>query len=259
VVPVAAAALAALFFLQAVVRLRRRGRTDLAGWDRIVLFAAGVGLSVFALAGPLDRIADDKLLSAHMGQHVLIGDLGPALMIAALRGPLLVFLLPAPVLAPIARNARARAFLGALLRPRVAFSLWAANLAVWHVPYLYDAALAHQGVHDIEHLCWTVAGILVWTLLVDPGSLRRVSVGGRVALAAALFAAGQILTDVLVFTFTPLYPAYHGAYGISAVTDQQLSGIVMMVEQLVTLGTCVALLLRPRWRRTRAARLAAAT
>jgi putative membrane protein len=259
VVPVIAAAVAALLFLQAVVRLRRRGRADLAGWDRIALFAVGLGLSVFALVGPLDRIADDKLLSAHMGQHVLIGDLGPALMVVALRGPLLVFLLPAAVLAPLARSTGVRAALGALLRPRVAFSLWAANLAVWHVPYIYDSALAHPGLHDFEHVCWAICGILVWTLLVDPGSHRRLSVGGRVALAAALFAAGQILTDVLVFSFTSLYPAYHGAYGISAVTDQQLSGIVMMVEQLVTLGTCVALLLGPRWRRSRAARLAAAT
>ena len=64
---------------------------------------------------------------------------------------------------------------------------------------------------------------------------------------------------MLVFSFTPLYPFYHGAYGISALTDQQLAGIVMMVEQLLTLGTCVALLLRPRWSRARRARLAAAT
>jgi putative membrane protein len=259
VIPVIAAAVAALLFLQAVVRLRRRGRPDLAGWDRIALFAAGLGVSLFAVVGPLDRLADDKLLSAHMGQHVLIGDLGPALMVTALRGPLLVFLLPAPILAPLARSARLRAFLGTLLRPRVAFSLWALNLAVWHVPFIYDGALAHEALHDFEHLCWTLCGILVWTLLVDPGSHKRLSVGGRVALAAAMFAAGQILTDVLVFSFVALYPAYHGAYGISAVTDQQLAGIVMMVEQLATLGTCVALLLRPRWRRARAARLAAAT
>ena len=258
-VPVIAAAVAALLFLQAVARLRRRGRADLAGWDRIALFAVGLGLSVFALVGPLDRIADDALLSAHMGQHVLIGDLGPALMVVALRGPLLVFLLPAPVLARFAHNAGVRTALRTLLRPRVAFSLWAANLAIWHVPNVYDAALAHPGLHDFEHVCWAICGILVWTLLLDPGAHRRLSVGGRVALAAALFAAGQILTDVLVFSFARLYPAYHGAYGVSAVTDQQLSGIVMMVEQLVTLGTCVALLLRPRWRRNRAARLAAAT
>jgi putative membrane protein len=257
VIPIVAAAVAALLFAQAVVRLRRRGRADLAGWDRVALFALGLGVTLFALVGPLDRLADDELLAAHMGQHVLIGDLGPALMVTALRGPVLVFLLPAPVLAPLARSARVRAVLGALLRPRIAFALWVTNLAVWHVPYLYDAALAHQDLHDFEHLCWTVCGILVWTLLVDPGSHRRLSVGGRVALAAALFAAGQILTDVLVFSFTPLYPFYRGAYGISALTDQQLSGIVMMAEQLVTLATCVALLLRPRWTRGRAARLAA--
>jgi len=241
------------------VRLRRRGRADVAGWDRAALFGLGLAVTVAALVGPLDRLAEDKLLAAHMGQHVLIGDLGPALMVTALRGPLLVFLLPAAVLARLARSARVRAVLGTLLRPRVAFSLWAANLAIWHVPYLYDLALAHQGLHDFEHLSWAFCGILVWTLLVDPGSHRRLTVGGRVALAAAMFAAGQILTDVLVFSFTPLYPAYQGAYGISAVTDQQLAGIVMMVEQLATLGTCVALLLRPRWRRSRAARLAAAT
>jgi putative membrane protein len=258
VVPILAAALAALLFAQAVVRLRRRGRADLAGWDRVALFAAGLGVSVFALVGPLDRLADDELLSAHMGQHVLIGDLGPALMVTAVRGPLLVFLLPAAVLARLARSGRVRAVLGTLLRPRVAFSLWALNLAVWHVPYLYDLALAHQGLHDLEHLCWLVTGLLVWTLLVDPGSHRRLTVGGRVALAAAMFATGQVLTDVLVFSFTPLYPAYHGAHGISALTDQQLAGIVMMVEQLATLGACVALLLlAPRWSRGRPRRLAA--
>jgi putative copper resistance protein D len=259
VAPVIATAVAALLFLQAVVRLRRRGRADLAGWDRVALFAAGLAVTLFALAGPLDRLADDRLLSAHMGQHVLIGDLGPALMVTALRGPLLVFFLPAPILAPLARSGRVHAVLGTLLRPRVAFSLWAANLAIWHVPYLYDLALRHEKLHDFEHLCWMFTGILVWTLLVDPGSHRRLSVGGRVALAAAMFAAGQILTDVLVFSFTPLYPAYQGAYGLSALTDQQLAGIVMMVEQLATLGTCVALLLRPRWSRRRAAPLAAAT
>lgn len=256
-IPVIAAAAAALLFLQAVVRLRRRGRPDLAGWDRIVLFGAGLGVTLFALVGPLDGLADEKLLSAHMGQHVLIGDLGPALMITALRGPLLVFFLPAAVLAPLARNRRVRTVLGTVLRPRVAFSLWAVNLAIWHVPYIYDLALAHQNLHNFEHVCWVFCGILVWTLLVDPGSHRRLTVGGRVALAASMFAAGMILSDVLVFTFTPLYPWYHGAYGISALLDQQLAGIVMTVEQLLTLGICVALLLRPRWSRSRAGRLAA--
>ena len=220
-----------------------------------MLFALGLAVILFALVGPLDRLADEKLLSAHMGQHVLIGDLGPALLVVAVRGPLLFFLLPAAVLAPLARRGWIRSALGTLLRPPVALGLWAANLAVWHVPWLYDDALDHPALHDFEHACWTVFGTLVWTLLVDADGHRRLSVGGRVALAAAMFGAGQVLTDVLVFTFSPLYPFYHGAYGISALTDQKLAGIAMMVEQLATLATFVVILLNPRLRRARAARL----
>jgi cytochrome c oxidase assembly factor CtaG len=236
--------LGAGLFAQAVIRLRRRGRADKAGWDRIALFALGLALVWVALLSPLDGVAEHRLLAGHMGQHVLIGDLAPALVLLAVRGPLLVFLLPAAVLAPLARS-RVRTWLSALLRPSVAYTLWAANLAVWHVPWLYDLALRHEGVHYAEHACWTFAGFLVWTLLLDD---RRRS-GRRVALAAAMFASGQVLTDVLVFSFHPLYPAYTGAYGISAVTDQQLAGVVMMAEQVLTLGTLAFVLLRPRLRR----------
>ena len=193
----------------------------------------------------MDKWADTHL-AVHMLQHVVIGDAAIAAMVLAVRGPLLVFMLPAPVLV---RVARARTFFAFILRPRVAFALWAANLAVWHVPYLYDLALRHDSVHYTEHACWVVAGLLVWTLLIDPGSHRRLTAGGRIALAAAMFACGQVLTDVLVFSFHPLYPAYPGH------TDQQLAGVVMMAEQLVTLGTLAFVLLRPR---LRAARLVAA-
>jgi cytochrome c oxidase assembly factor CtaG len=227
------------------MRLRRRGRADVAGWDRALLFGAGLAVTIVALVGPVDRIADDKYLSVHMLQHVLIGDLAPALMVTAVRGPLLVFLLPAGVLASLARRQWLRSFLSTLLRPRVAFTLWAANLAIWHIPWLYDEALRHDSVHYFEHFCWVVAGFLVWTLLVDPGSHRRLTVGGRLALAAAMFACGQVLADVLVFSFHTLYPAY------PSLRDQQLAGIVMMVEQLLTLGVLAFVLLRPRMRSAR--------
>jgi putative membrane protein len=226
-----------VLFGQASIRLRRRGRADLAGWDRALLFGLGLAVTLAALVGPLDRVAEEDYLSVHMLQHVLIGDVAPALMVVALRGPLLVFFLPAPVLV---RVARARPFFSALLRPRTAFGLWTANLAVWHVPWLYDQADRHDALHYFEHACWVAAGLVVWTLLVDPGSHRRLSVGGRIALAAAMFAAGQVLTDVLVFAH-PLYgPVYTGKL------DQQLEGVVMMVEQLVTLGVLAYFLLRPR-------------
>jgi putative membrane protein len=248
-----AAALSAALFAQGWLRLRRRNRRDLASWWRVALFALGLAAALAGLVTPIHSIGEHHLLSVHMLQHVLIGDLSPALLVTAVRGPLLVFLLPAGVLGPLARSPL-RTLLGALLRPPVAFGLWAANLAVWHVPRLYDAALLHPVLHDVEHACWVVSGLLAWTLLVDPGSHRRLTTGGRIAMAAAMFASGQVLADVLIFTFHVLYPPYRtGSYGLSPVTDQQLAGIVMMVEQLLTLGTFAALLLRPRLRTTRLA------
>jgi putative membrane protein len=247
----AVATVATLLFAQAFVRLRRRGRADHAPWTRAALFAAGVAAATLALVSPLDAIGEDELLSVHMTQHLLLGDVAPALLLVALRGPLLVFLVPAVVLAPLARFGPLRTLLRTVTLPYVAFGLWAANLAIWHVPAFYDAALTRPWLHDLEHTCWLTSGLLVWTLLVDPLAHRRLTVGGRLALAAALFAAGQVLTDVLVFSFTPLYPAYDGAYGISALTDQRLAGIAMMVDQVVMLGTFALVLLRPRLRRTR--------
>lgn len=232
---VALCAVATLLYAQAVVRLRRRGRPDLADWPRILFFAAGIGIMPVALL-VLDQRADSNL-AVHMTQHVLIGDLAAALLVLSVRGPLALFVLPTPVLRPLARTP-----LRKLVRPKIAYVLWAANLAVWHVPWLYDLALRHDWLHYTEHALWTTFGLLAWTILLDD----RRAVGQRVALAAAMFASGQVLTDVLVFSFHPLYPAY------PSVREQQIAGLVMMAEQVLTLGALTFALLRPRLRPFRA-------
>jgi putative membrane protein len=243
----AGSALALILFAQAWIRLRRRGRPDLAGYDRLALFVTAVVLGTLALVSPLDPIGEEYLLSAHMLEHVLIGDAAVALAMVALRGPLVFFLLPPFILGPLARVGQLRSFLAFLLRPKVSFLVWAAVFAGWHYPPAYDYVLDHQVVHDLQHVTFVIAGILVWAQLVDParrGELRR---SGRIAFAVALFACGQILSDILIFSFDPLYPAYAAQderlLGLSPLADQQLAGIVMMVEQTLTLGICVALLL----------------
>jgi putative membrane protein len=247
------AAVAVLLFAQGWLRLRRRNRADLADWKRAALFASGLAIVLAGLISPIHTLGENHLLWVHMLQHVLIGDVGIALIVASVRGPLHVFLLPPRIVGPIARDRDVRAVVSFLLRPKVAFGLWAANLAVWHIPSIYDTAVLHPWLHDVEHSCWMLAGMLVWTLLVDPGSHRRLTNAGRIALAAALFACGQVLTDVLVFTLHPLYPLYHGGYGLSAQSDQKLAGVVMMAEQLAVLGMFAFLLLRPRLRQPRLA------
>lgn len=243
----AGAALASALFIQGFIRLRRRGRTDLAGWSRAVLFFLGLAVLVLALVSPLDTIGEEYLFSAHMLQHVLIGDAAPALMLLALRGPLLFFFLPAAALVPLAHCRPVRAMLSFLVRPRVTVLVWATVVAVWHIPALYDYTLTHQVTHDLEHTLFLVAGLLVWYQLIDPARRGALTRGGRVALAVGIFAAGQVLAMVLFFSLDPLYPAYAAEterlLGLTPLTDQRLAGVVMMFEQALTLGTCAAILL----------------
>jgi cytochrome c oxidase assembly factor CtaG len=139
--------------------------------------------------------------------------------------------------------------LGQLVRPRIAFALWCVVIAVWHVPAIYDYTLTHRAVHDLEHFCFIFVGVLVWTQIVDPARRRALTVPQRVAFAAAMFATGQILSYVLIFSLQPLYPAYaeqsNRLFGWSPTFDQQLAGLAMMAEQLISLGTACAILLVP--------------
>ena len=115
----AGAVVAVAFFAQGWRRLRRR-RPELAPWSRWPLFLAGVAVVVLGIVSPLDAIAEEYLQSAHMLQHVLIADLGVALALVAVRGPLSMFFLPRDLLAPLARRQALRRVLSFLLRPRVA-------------------------------------------------------------------------------------------------------------------------------------------
>jgi putative membrane protein len=242
------AALVAALFVQAFVRLRRR-RAELVPWTRALLFAAALALLVLPLVSPLDEAGDEKLLSAHMLQHVLIADAALALLVLAVRGPLLFFLLPPALLRPLARLRPLRSVLAVLLRPLVALGLWAAVIYAWHVPAAYDYAAAHPLVHHLEHLSFVVTGALVWIQLVDPARHGRLRRPQRIFFALAVVALTQPLVDVLLFSSGPAYDRYADQadrlFGLSPLTDQRLAGVVMMVEQLLALGTCVAFLLRP--------------
>lgn len=204
-----------------------------------MLFGLAVALGLLALLSPLDAVADDELFSAHMLQHVVVGDLVPLLLVLALRGPLLFFVVPP-------RLGRLAAGIG----PIPAFTFWLAALGVWHIPALYEAALSRPLLHAAEHASFFTAGVLVWTQLVDPARRAALSLWGSIGYAAALLAVGQLLANTLILTSRVVYPAYVDAdlFGFSAHTDQDAAGLVMMLEQTATLGTFVLLRLRATFR-----------
>ena len=236
----AAAVSSVALFVQGWLRLRARGRKDHASWGRMALFVGGVTVITLAIVSPIDAAGEGYLQSAHMLQHVLVADLGVALIVLALRGPLSVFFLPRDVLVPLARTRRLRSALAWVVRPRVVVTSWLVVLLAWHVPALYEGALRNRLLHDLQHGSFLVVGALVWILLIDPSRHGRLSPGERVGVAAGLLFAGQTLAYVMVFSARPFYGAYadqpHRLLGLSPLTDQKLSGVIMMVEQAITLG-----------------------
>ena len=223
-------------YVRAVRRLKDTSRA-VPTWRRWC-FAAGMTLIVVALVSPLASLADE-LFVAHMAEHLLLGDLGTLLLVLGLTGPLL-----APVL-------RLPGFgsLRVLAHPVLAFGLWALNLYVWHVPALHEAAVRHDTLHAIQHMCFIAFGANMWLALLGP--LPKPAWFGNAAkllyiLAVRLTAA--VLGNVFVFGSGVFYDVYHAgerAHDVSPRGDQVAAGSVMMVEgSLLTLGLLCWLFLR---------------
>jgi cytochrome c oxidase assembly factor CtaG len=197
---------------------------------RQVSFACGLLLILVALVSPLAAL-DYELLWAHMAQHLLLADLGALLIVLGLTGPLLQ-----PLLAT-----RSLGWLRVLSQPVVALPLWLANLYLWHVPGLYQAAISSEAVHALEHACFVGFGIAMWMALLGPlPKPAWFGNGARLVYVVVVRLGGAVLANVLLWAGSPLYPDYaagEAAHGISPLADQGAAGVVMMVEQsLVTMG-----------------------
>jgi cytochrome c oxidase assembly factor CtaG len=172
---------------------------------------------------------------------------------------LTIFLFPAPILRAVAASKQLRRVLSFLLRPKPSFAVWAAMLAVWHVPAIYGAALARPWFHDLEHVSLVVGGLLVWFQLLDPARRRSLDLRGRVVFAGALFATAHLFIHPVLFSGKAVYGTYASQpdrlFGLSPLADQHLAGFVMTVAQVVTLGTFLLLVLRPKVARAPGRRL----
>jgi len=89
--PLAAAAVALILFAGGFLRLRRRAGARYADGWRVPLFVLALALATVPVISPLDQAGDEYLLSAHMLQHVLLGDAAPALALVALWRPAALF------------------------------------------------------------------------------------------------------------------------------------------------------------------------
>jgi putative membrane protein len=219
-------------------RLRRRGDRRPASLPRLAAYLGGLGGVALALFSPLDHLAG-LLLSAHMIQHQLLIMVGAPLVLLGNPLPFVLWGMPAGArralgraLAPRGSLRRALAVLTSLPVAGIAYTLtvWA-----WHVPGAYEAALAREWVHDLEHVSFFAAAVLFWWPVIGPaprlgGPRSPLYYGFRIGYL--ILAAGQntLLGALIGLTERVLYPSYAEAprlFGLSALEDQALAGGIM--------------------------------
>jgi len=231
IVPILAVA---ALYARRVLTLRDRG-TPVPGW-RIALFAVGILTLLVALVSPVHALGE-RMFSFHMLQHVLLGDLAPLAMLAGLTGPIL-----RPALKWLYR-------LRFLANPLVALPLWATNLYLWHLPFLYDAAVRHDSVHALEHFCFFVGGTIMWLPVLETlPAPEWFGTGAKLGYIAVVRIVETILGNVFFWSGSVFYVVYahqNRLFGMSALEDQGVAGAVMMIEgSIVTLVALAWLFLR---------------
>lgn len=205
-------------------------RATVLAWDgrpvpawRQACFGAGLAAIAAALFSPIGHLSEE-LVIAHMGEHLLIGDVASLLLVLGLTRSLLQ-----PLLA-----IRAFERLQLLAHPAVALPLWAFNLFLWHLPALYQDAYGTAPVHALEHATFLLFGCLMWMPVFGPlPKPQWFGAAWKVGYVVAVRFTGAILGNVLMWSGAVLYPIYEPGeryWGISPLADQSVAGVIMMVE-----------------------------
>lgn len=214
-------------------RLRSASVQVIPAW-RAVSFFFGLFLLWVALGSPLSAF-DERLLTVHMIQHLLLMTIAPPLIL--LGAPLMPMLHGLPrqfvqaIVGPLFRWPPIQKVGTVLSRPAICWLAAAAALIAWHIPAAFTLALQSETWHVVEHSSFLAAGFLFWWPVVQPWPSP--SRAPQWSILLYLFLATlpcDILSAFLAFSDRVAYPIYLSAsrpFDISALADQQCAGALM--------------------------------
>jgi putative membrane protein len=198
------------------------------------LFASGWLVLTLALVSPL-HAGGKSSFTLHMIEHELIM-LAAAWLLAASRPlPVLLWALPREMRSR-AGSLGNKAWLSApwrfLTDPVVATVVQAVVLVAWHMPALFDRALAHESWHIAQHASFLGSALLFWWAMAN----GRAGGHGHGAAAICLFATslvGGLLGALMSFSASPWYQGYAAMgmtpLGMNPIDDQHLAGLLMWI------------------------------
>jgi putative membrane protein len=189
-----------------------------------VAFYVALVVMFLSLNGWLHDLSDSYLFSAHMVQHLMLALVVAPLMIMGTPGAMLRPVLRVPSVMPLARW---------LTAPTHCFAIFNVVVAGWHLPPLYNYALAHHPVHIAQHLMFLVASVIMWWPVLSPlPELPRLSYPGQMLYLFLLTIPMAIVSVYISYADTILYPLYSSAprmWGITPMDDQLIGGLIMWI------------------------------
>lgn len=189
-----------------------------------VSFFTALLLLFMTLNGPLHDLSDYYLFSGHMVQHLILTLIVPPLLLAGLPGWMLRPVLRSPAVFAVAKRSTTIA---------ACFVLFNVVLAFWHLPPMYNLALANHPVHIVQHLMFIAASVLMWWPLMSPlPELPRAPYPAQMLYCFLMVIPMSVISIYIAMADTLLYPAYAVAprlWGISPMMDQQYGGLIMWI------------------------------
>ncbi len=224
--PIVLAALVLLLggYLAAIGPLRPKDQPAVARW-RLACFIAGWVFLALTLVTPLDTLGRYYSFSAHTLQLFIHITITAPLLMSGLPEWLVERMLP---LRAVREATRGLLF---TVGCAVGFN---ALILIWHAGPLYEAANRNTPLHDLQSLCFLLAGVLTWWPLLTPMDRHTRMANPIQMLYLALESLPlDIFGAFTIFAGNIFYPSYAAAprvfAGFSAATDQAVAGALLAV------------------------------
>jgi putative membrane protein len=235
--------LVALFGVGYALALSRLGPrlaptgTPVATRFQIATFSAGILALWVASDWPIHDVAERYLFSVHMVQHVSYSMIAAPLMLIGTPTWLARWLLsPRWLLATVRYLAR-------LIPATIVFNV---VVVVTHTPLVVNAALHHALLHFAIHTLIFVSSIIVWLPLLSPlPEVPRLPPLVRMLFLFLQSVVPTVPASFLTFGARPLYSFYDHVprlFGVSALSDMQIAGVIMKIGVGLTLWLIIAII-----------------
>jgi len=209
-------------YLMAVRQHRTVAGEPLDRRRRTMLFSVGMACLWLGADWPVHDLAEGYLYSVHMAQHLLFTLVAPPLLIAGMPGWMWRDILRPRWLFVAFRF---------LTRPIVALILFNGLLLFTHWPEIVEASVRSEPTHFTVHVLLFGSAIVMWWPVMSPlVELPALAPPAQMMYLFAQSLAPTIPASFLTFGHTLLYPVYGTfprIWGISALNDQLIAGLLM--------------------------------